>query len=212
MREDEWVVMEVNDNGPGIKEKHQSKIFDPFFTTKPPGKGTGLGLSITYSIIQRHGGSVWLDTTTVKGARFLARLPTAHSSNFPDTSCHELAWIPSTVLVVDDEKNLCLILSKYLESLGCDVDIAFDGRQAMEKIENKAYDVMLVDVRMPSMDGIELYQRIKAKYPEMLSRFAFMSGVSELDITATSMAAAVPVIRKPFNRKDILRFLSTLGR
>jgi YesN/AraC family two-component response regulator len=66
---------------------------------------------------------------------------------------------------------------------------------------------MLVDVRMPSMDGIELYQRIKAKYPEMLSRFAFMSGVSELDIAATSVAATVPVIPKPFSRKDILRFL-----
>lgn len=212
MREDEWVVMEVNDNGPGIKEEHQSRIFDPFFTTKPPGKGTGLGLSITYSIIQRHGGSVWLDTATVEGARFLARLPTAHSSNFPDISCHELAWIPSRVLVVDDEKNLCLILSKYLESLGCEVDVASNGLQAMEKIENKAYDAMLVDVRMPSMDGIELYQKIRAKYPEMLSRFAFMSGVSELDITAASMAAAVPVIQKPFSRKDILRFLSTLGQ
>lgn len=70
-----WVIMEIEDNGPGIPEEHLSKIFDPFFTTKQPGKGTGLGLSIAYGIIKKHGGTITVNTTAGSGTSFTVRLP-----------------------------------------------------------------------------------------------------------------------------------------
>jgi signal transduction histidine kinase len=69
------VVLEVEDNGPGIERKHLDRIWDPFFTTKPPGKGTGLGLSITQRIVQRHAGTISVQTAPGRGARFIVELP-----------------------------------------------------------------------------------------------------------------------------------------
>ena len=82
--EDSWVIMEIEDNGPGIPEKYLSKIFDPFFTTKLPGKGTGLGLSIAYGIVQKHGGSIVVNTFPDSGTRFNVRLPTICLSVTPE--------------------------------------------------------------------------------------------------------------------------------
>ena len=74
-REDEWVVVEVEDSGPGIPEAVQAKIFDPFFTTKPPGEGTGLGLNISHNIIvQKHGGQIGVESRPGRTC-FVVRLP-----------------------------------------------------------------------------------------------------------------------------------------
>jgi signal transduction histidine kinase len=73
--ESESVLVEIHDCGPGIKAEIQSKIFDPFFTTKPVGQGTGLGLSICHSIIERHGGQIWLTSVPGKGTSFFVRVP-----------------------------------------------------------------------------------------------------------------------------------------
>jgi signal transduction histidine kinase len=69
------VLISVSDNGPGIKPEVQSKIFEPFFTTKPVGQGTGLGLSICHSIIERHGGQIWCESSPGEGTTFRVRLP-----------------------------------------------------------------------------------------------------------------------------------------
>ncbi|UZP68100.1 PAS domain S-box protein [Desulfovibrio mangrovi] len=83
-KEDDWAVIEVEDNGPGISDTHKRQIFEPFFTTKQPGDGTGLGLSVSYFIITRnHNGKIWLDTEFRSGARFCIQLPSAASSATP---------------------------------------------------------------------------------------------------------------------------------
>ncbi len=71
----EWVIVSIGDNGPGIKQADQSKIFEPFYTTKPVGQGTGLGLSICHSIIEKHGGQIWLETGEGKGTTFKVKIP-----------------------------------------------------------------------------------------------------------------------------------------
>jgi signal transduction histidine kinase len=73
--EDGKVLVTVSDNGAGIRPEVQSKIFEPFFTTKPVGQGTGLGLSICHSIIERHGGQIWCESTPVTGTTFRVRIP-----------------------------------------------------------------------------------------------------------------------------------------
>jgi len=73
--ERDGVVLTLTDSGPGIPQEIQDKIFEPFFTTKPPGKGTGLGLSIVYGVMQRHGGSIEVDSASGGGATFTVKLP-----------------------------------------------------------------------------------------------------------------------------------------
>ncbi len=202
-----WLTMELEDNGPGISEKHLPKIFDPFFTTKQPGKGTGLGLSIVYGIIEKHGGSISVDRAYKFGTKFVVRLPLSKSSVVSVIQTAPVpTWLPGRVLVVDDEKNICLTLSKYLADLGCRVDTAKNGCEALDKIKDHAFDLMLVDIKMPELDGLQLYQRLREERPELTKRFAFITGISGQEMEDAINTSELPILQKPFSRKDILRF------
>ncbi len=74
-RREGWCVIEVSDNGTGIAHEHMGRLFEPFFTTKPVGKGTGLGLSISYSLVQKQGGSITVQSHLGRGSSFTVRLP-----------------------------------------------------------------------------------------------------------------------------------------
>ena len=204
----DWIVVEIADNGPGISEKHLSKIFDPFFTTKPQGKGTGLGLSIAYEIIQEHGGSITVNSPPTGGATFIIRLP-VYTDFMPRPVQKSIGhpWIPSKVLIVDDEKNIRLTLSRYLTDLGCQVDTASNGKNALDKLKAQVYDLMLSDLRMANMNGLVLYNQAKEKYKKSVKQFAFMTGFSEFHMESITEAPDIPILHKPFSRRDILRFL-----
>ena len=78
--DDQWMYVEVEDNGPGVPEAIQNRIFEPFFTTREVGRGTGLGLSVSYFIItENHGGNLLLESSSRKGARFIVMLPISAS-------------------------------------------------------------------------------------------------------------------------------------
>jgi len=204
----DWIVVEIADNGPGISEEHLSKIFDPFFTTKPQGKGTGLGLSIAYEIIQEHGGSISVNSPPTGGSTFIIHLPVY--TNFMPKPVQQVIghpWIPSKVLIVDDEKNIRLTLSKYLTDLGCRVDTASNGKNALDKLKAQVYDLMLSDLRMANMNGLVLYNQAKEKYKKSVKQFAFMTGFSESHMESIIEAPNIPILHKPFSRRDILRFL-----
>lgn len=79
--DEQWVWVEIEDTGSGIKREHLDRIFDPFFTTKPVGRGTGLGLSLSYQIVQRHGGQIEVDSEPGKGSIFRVRLPRTSSGD-----------------------------------------------------------------------------------------------------------------------------------
>lgn len=116
----DWVTIQVENNGPPIPEEHLPRLFDPFFTTKQPGKGTGLGLFIAYGIIEKHGGTIAVDTSFDSGTRFNVHLPLCTSPGaLLDSRPATPGWIPATVLVVDHEKDVIESLSICLKDLGC---------------------------------------------------------------------------------------------
>ena len=172
------IVFKVKDTGPGVPKDIRARIFEPFYTTKEEGSGTGIGLALCHRILETHGGRIKLDTTSVDGATFVVRLPVKDNQSsdreeqpFPTSSEGILS-----VLVIDDEEDFTDLLLEILESEGHEVQVANSGRQALGLINQGQFDVILSDIRMPDMDGLALYRSVEVDRPELLSRFAFITG------------------------------------
>ena len=144
MKAGDRVVTTVRDTGQGISEEALSRIFEPFYTTKEVGKGTGLGLAIAYGIVQEHGGQILAANHPEGGAMFTVELPTR-----------------PRVLVVDDEASIRDLLSKTLALAEYDVDVAPDGRSALERMRMYPYDLLIADLKMPGMDGLTVIREAK---------------------------------------------------
>jgi len=209
--ESDWLFLEVEDNGPGIPEDVRAKVFDPFFTTKDPGKGTGLGLSISYGIVKEHGGEIQLESVEPHGSRFVVSLPAPESEEVPATEPIIVRWIPHKTLVVDDETNIRLTLSNCLRELGSEVNTAADGISGLEKIRKESYDLVLVDFKMPKMDGLKFYQALLEERPELAERFVLMTGAQGKEVEQFREMTGNLILAKPFGRKDVYRVLSLIG-
>jgi signal transduction histidine kinase/ActR/RegA family two-component response regulator len=175
------VVVQVEDDGPGIPSEHLGRIFDPFFTTKSAGEGTGLGLSLSIGIIEAHGGRMAAENVSGRGARFTLRLPVGDSSETaPNTAAPAATQAPAarvaSVLVVDDELRLRTALNDVLTSLGHRVEEAASGSQAIEKLTAGAYDLVMLDLRLPDVDGRAVWQWIGERRAALSGRVVFMTG------------------------------------
>ena len=131
----------------------------PFFTTKPPGQGTGLGLSISHGMIQQLGGGIRVTSTVGQGTTFTITLP--RQAKAEESS----AMSGPRILLVDDEDRFRTNLAKMLAAQGLEVADAAGGREALELLQLEAYDVALVDLRMPGMDGLETLAQMKKSAP-----------------------------------------------
>lgn len=177
--EDGSIYAIFKDNGPGIAEEHLNKIFDPFFTTKEPGKGTGLGLSISYGIIQEHGGQVFVDSKPGCGATFTLKLPIGYVESQAERKIEakkQFKCGKGKILVVDDEENIVILLTKVLKLGGHFVDYAYDGRQALELINHNQYDLLITGIKMPGMNGRKLFEVMKKTHPKLADKTIFLTG------------------------------------
>ncbi len=201
-------VLLVEDNGPGIPSDRITKIFDPFFTTRHGQKGAGLGLSIVHGMIQKMGGVISVDTTHGAGAKFEIRFPLPRSSfhSHADKS-KDLCTIPFSILVVDDDPHICTDISNHMSSMSCDIDAVYSGYGALKKIKVKQYDLLLTEIKMPEMNGFELYQAVRSLRPEYLNRFAFMTSFLEQEKREIIGALGIEILQKPFSKTDIIRLL-----
>ena len=157
-------------------------IFDPFFTTKPAPLGTGLGLSICHGIIREHGGHIWAESETGRGATFFIELPILVPSEIDDIFDMQYFKRPANktqrILVIDDELNILHILKKALQGQGYQVDTVDEGQAGLDLVKNTSFDLILCDLHMPGMSGVEFLQKIEAQHPEMLKHIIFTTGDS----------------------------------
>ena len=209
-REEERIRLEVADTGTGIAAEIQARIFEPFFTTKPPGYGTGLGLGLCRAIIVAHGGTIQVDGRPGEGAIFRIELPVTVPSALPEARALEPP--PSVqgkaVLVVDDEPDVAKTLADLLRLDHHRVDVAPNGRAALEKLRAETYDLVLSDLKMPELDGPGLYETLARDHPHLLRRVVFLTGDAlSSEITAFLERAGAPYLYKPFTLEELRRVI-----
>lgn len=211
--EQDHVLVEVADTGPGVPEEIIDKVFDPFFTTKDIGKGTGLGLSTVYGIIGQMGGAITLESAKDRGAIFKIYLP-AHAGDIDELSAPAPAEAPTgpvdltgagRILVVEDEDSVRKFVVATLVDCGYEVDAAEDGEEALEMIEETQtpFDLVITDVMMPVMDGPTFVSKARAEQG-LGARVVFMSGYAEEAMRdELDMVEDAGYLQKPFTLKDI---------
>jgi two-component system NtrC family sensor kinase len=207
--EQDGVSLEVSDDGPGVPGDVKTKIFDPFFTTKEVGKGTGLGLTVAYAIVQEHGGRIRVESPGV-GASFIVELPvsgvTAAPRKAPSPAPSMEAVRGASVLVVEDERALAAAVVETLTDAGLKVDHAGDGEEALARVRQKTYDVVICDLKMPRVDGMTLYRAIAAATPALARRVIFVTGdVAGTDAERFLDDSGCRWLAKPFRLADLLR-------
>jgi two-component system NtrC family sensor kinase len=214
------IRIEVTDNGTGMDPRTLDRIFDPFFSTKEQGEGTGLGLSVSYGIVQEHRGRIWAESRPGEGTTFVIGLPIRGGETREATEPEPVATVaPSAVepggrvLVVDDEPMILDLLIDILESAGHRVDSAANGSEACRKIGEGDYDVILSDMRMPQMSGMELYRRTRELRPEMAERMIFMSGdLIDKETIRFLEETGAAAVAKPVDIPEILQTVSAALR
>ena len=204
------VVLEVNDDGPGVPEEVQSKIFDPFFTTKAVGKGTGLGLTVAYAIAQEHGGRIRVASHPAGGASFFLELPVV-GAQVRITDAQPVPSLPDVpsgtrALVVEDEVALGEAVADALKDEGFVVDRAADGEEALGLVAMRLYDVIVCDLKMPKLDGPAFFRRLSIAMPKLARRVVFMTGdVAGTEAERFLEESGCRWIAKPFRLRDLVR-------
>lgn len=216
--EGEFVVLEVIDNGPGIAAEVLPRIFESFFTTKPRGMGTGLGLPISLGIVRGLGGDITVDSRPGVGSTFRVRLPAAEraATSAPVRSASDETpsriYARRRVLAVDDE---VLLLKAYRRMLSDshELETALGGHEALRAIERgPAFDVVLCDLQMPEMSGMELHAAVRERHPDLANRFVFVTGGAFSSDARRFLEESVSaVIQKPFRVEDLLALIDRVA-
>jgi CheY-like chemotaxis protein len=221
------VVVEVRDSGAGMGPQVRARIFEPFFTTKPIGQGTGLGLSICHGIIVALGGRIEVESQEGEGSTFRVVLPAAPpgtvtavgpiaaslpaSAPAPPGPDARTAGQPS-VLVVDDEAMVGSAVRRLLS--GYSVTVLDRARQALAVIEGGAqFDVVLCDLMMPDMTGMELHARVASSAPRLAERFLFVTGGAFTDEAREFLERhAGRRLEKPFDVQQLREAVAAVVR
>ena len=194
------VAIEVRDTGHGIAPEALGRIFDPFFTTRPIGKGVGLGLSICHSVVTDLGGEITVASTPGHGTTFRITLP-AVSADLAATAPRAVSAKTGRrgrVLVIDDDEALGRAIVRVLDEH--DVVVIRRAREALAILERgDAFDVILCDVMMPEMTGMELYFELARRVPDVLDRLVFMTGGTFTQAAGGFLDTVPnPFLEKPF--------------
>jgi PAS domain S-box-containing protein len=201
---DKLIIITFTDTGPGISRENLPRIFNPFFTTKQVGEGTGLGLSMSHGIIKQHNGNIYAESEMGKGAKFVVELPIVEIPESIDEAVEKGVVIEGNGykkgLLVDDEAVVLRYLSRLLCDWGYETDMVRNAKDAIEMILENDYDFILLDVKMPDMDGIALYNKLVQIKPELAEKIVFVTGdVLERTTREFFKKNNIPNITKPID-------------
>lgn len=208
-QKDDKIVVEFEDNGPGIQE--QEKLFTPFYTTKEVGKGTGLGLAVSYGIIKEHGGMI-VGKNCQRGALFTVTLPIKAQAmkeiKYSVKREYDLKGL--RLLLVEDEVGIAESCNELLTAKGCRVTSVSSTRDAMQAVQTDQFDIVIMDLKMPGeITGIQFYEWMLSYMPVIKEKVILMTGDTLSPEYRTFIEKSkVPVITKPF-RFNI--FLERIG-
>lgn len=200
-----YVKISITDTGVGMDRMTQSRVFDPFFTTKAMGRGTGLGLASAYGIIQNHGGVIRVFSEPGQGTTFTIYLPASEKAVSEEISViAPLTQGSGSILLIDDEEMILEVAGRMLERLGYGVTCARSGREAVDILSrnDKAIDLIILDMIMPEMGGGETFDLIRQVDPAaavLLSSGYSMNGQA-MEILKRGCSG---FIQKPFSLSDL---------
>ncbi|MGE0401868.1 MAG: response regulator [Kofleriaceae bacterium] len=210
------VTITISDTGTGIPMHVRPRLFTPFFTTKPVGVGTGLGLAISHRIITQLGGTLTFESEIGKGTDFIVTLPVALTQIQSRVSSRPTlapANRRGTVLVVDDEEPLVQAIRKYLSN-DHEVTAVTSAQAALDLMQEGArYDVVLCDLMMPQITGMELYAEVANLDISQASRMVFLTGGAFTAAAREFLDSSTNLkLDKPFDLKELRKFVNELIR
>ena len=205
----------IEDSGHGMDQATIAKIFDPYFTTKPRGKGTGLGLSVVLGILRGYGGEIRVRSEIGKGTTFTLYFPVVElaAEQTPPAYSNREALPRGTehILLVDDEKSIADVTTGMLERLGYKVTVRISSCDALEAFRNLAdrIDLLIADLTMPQMTGLQLYREIKKIRPSI--KVIICTGFSEQLDSRTSKSIGIEgFLYKPVVMSDLARCIRSV--
>ncbi|MBI5587801.1 MAG: response regulator [Deltaproteobacteria bacterium] len=209
------IEITFKDDGPGVPKEIVHKVFDPFFTTKDVGKGTGLGLSISHGIITEHGGTIDILSHDDGGAVVVIYLPIVEKEQWAAVknavemdraSKKSIAGLRA--LVVDDEKSIREALQDLLMREGLKVEVAKDGQEALEALDARKFSLLITDIKMPGVGGMELYRTVVEKHEHLKDKTIILTGdVFSQDVKEFISESGCPHMLKPFEPKELMKIV-----
>lgn len=209
-----YVVLLVEDTGVGMNDETLSRIFEPFFTTKSKGEGTGLGMAAVYGSVRSHGGTVVVQSESGKGTKVQILLPAQDVQAKISPKKERLEKLPpleAHVMVVEDEVSVLKVVTLLLQQLGCTVHAFESGAEAVKffEISSNKVSLVLLDMRMPGMDGRETFHALRQIDPRV--KVLLASGYSvEGDARDLLNDGAHGFLQKPYRKKHLAEELNRL--
>ena len=211
----EYIMIQVSDTGTGIPAHIRTRIFDPFFTTKEAGKGTGMGLAVVYGTIQEHKGTIKVDSVIDQGTTFTILLPLRVSKEKPiaaDVITAQPSGSPAflngkRILFVDDEASIRELGHETLSAVGCIVKTAIDGIDATWAFNQEPFDLVVLDMLMPRMNGMDTLHVIRSVNPTI--PILLVSGYNS---NQTAIDERTAFMGKPFTAMGLAEVATQLIR
>ena len=198
----EFVLIRMHDTGEGVPHAVLDRVFEPFFSTKAQGKGTGLGLSQVYGFSRQSGGTVTLQSPPGQGTTVTLWLPRSTEPLVPKAPARTKGLVPAEgrILVVEDDRGVAGVLQELLMQLGYDVTVASNGTEALERLQNERFDLLLTDVVMVGgINGLQLARTVRSRYTRI--PVIVMTGyTAEI---ARIAAEGFTVLTKPFDLETL---------
>jgi CheY-like chemotaxis protein len=201
-----YVFVEVSDTGTGIDKQTMSHLFEPFFTTKDIGKGTGLGLASVYGTVNSHRGYIDVASVPGKGTTFTMYFPVSRATPSIDCDTTNIQKGKGHILIVDDDRFILEAIEEMLSWLGYNVSIVQSGQEAIEVVRTQHFDLIIIDMLMPAMNGIECFKKIKDENPSIKALLSSGSRINDEEEMILNEGFK-GIIKKPFESVQLAQVI-----